>query len=298
MSTQYVYQTLKSLSIQDLRQLNREFDHSTTGNQANLIKRLMVGPNQMAGAKTIIDVSQAKILENILEVGDNSFIKNATFFQLYNLYRTNRKSRDLIGPHLAKKRQAELKKLQTWLASHEKDYTIEQLTNLKRLRLEGDQIQVIPPEIGLLTNLEWLILSENQIQTIPPEISLLTNLKWLYLGSNQIQIIPPEIGQLTNLRYELYLDHNRIKTIPPEISGLTNLNRLDLSHNKIQTIPPEIGQLSNLKNLSLSENQIQTIPPEIGGLNNLRWLDLEDNLITEIPSEIGQLKERGTKVYI
>jgi len=53
MSSQQVYQTLKSLSLKDLRQLNLEFGHPTTNNKPALIGRLMTGPNQRGGAKKV-----------------------------------------------------------------------------------------------------------------------------------------------------------------------------------------------------------------------------------------------------
>ena len=72
-----------------------------------------------------------------------------------------------------------------------------------------------------------LRLGGNQLTALPPEIAELTNLGTLRLGGNQLTALPPEIGQLTILlELELELGGNRLTALPPEIGQLTNLKGL------------------------------------------------------------------------
>jgi hypothetical protein len=138
---------------------------------------------------------------------------------------------------------------------------------LTALRLDGNQLTSIPPEIGQLTNLTDLSLDCNQLTSIPPEIGQLTNLTALLIHTNQLTSIPPEIGQLTNLT-ALRLDGNQLTSIPPVIGQLTNLTALRLDGNQLTSIPPEIGQLTNLITLTICRNEITHIPANVTRLLN------------------------------
>ena len=74
------------------------------------------------------------------------------------------------------------------------------------LTLGGMSLWHLPPEIGQLTALKELHLDNNQLSSLPPQIGQLTALKELYLDNNQLTRLPPEIGQLTAL--------TRLRTYP------------------------------------------------------------------------------------
>ena len=79
------------------------------------------------------------------------------------------------------------------------------------LDLSGNELTVLPPEIGQLTRLKKLILGKldtensiyigNNLSELPKEIGLLVQLEELEIASNQLSSLPAEIGQLTNLQY-------------------------------------------------------------------------------------------------
>ncbi len=154
------------------------------------------------------------------------------------------------------------------------------LTNLKVLKLDGNQITDVSPLAGL-TNLTELSLVSNQIIDLSP-LAGLTNLENLDLYDNQITDLSPLAG-LTNLT-ELHLGINQINDLSP-LTGLTNLTELWLYSNQITDLSPLAG-LTNLKDLSLDGNQITDVSP-LAGLTNLTVLRLYSNQITDLSPLAG-----------
>ncbi len=85
----------------------------------------------------------------------------------------------------------------------------------------------IPASIGKLTNLRKLILKRNDIQIIPTSIRRLVLLKELNLSCNNLSEIPEMLGVLNSLEI-LNLKHNKIQNIPKSLR--TFLNSLNKFH--------------------------------------------------------------------
>lgn len=126
-----------------------------------------------------------------------------------------------------------LEELRMFLKRSNKNYSMEELTNLEILNLSRYQLEEIPASVGQMTNLRELYLYNNKLKEIPASIGQLTNLQLLSLSDNKLKEIPDSIGQLTNLQ-ELYLYGNRLKEIPASIDQLTNLQELYLSNNPLE----------------------------------------------------------------
>ena len=75
-----------------------------------------------------------------------------------------------------------------------------------------------------------LSLIGQELEVLPPEIGQLTSLIELDLGLNELTELPPEIGNLTNLT-NLKVDRNHLKTLPPEIGRLRKLTHLNAGAN-------------------------------------------------------------------
>ncbi len=110
-----------------------------------------------------------------------------------------------------------------------------------RLNLSGEQLKVLPPEIGKLSGLTRLDLVGNRLAVLPPEIGELSRLTTLYLSDNQLTALPPEIGQLSRLE-GLNLSDNQLAALPLELGRLTMLEFLDLDGNPLTSPPPEVVQ--------------------------------------------------------
>lgn len=169
--------------------------------------------------------------------------------------------------------------------------SIGNLSNLKELRLDRNQINSIPASIGNLSCLEEINFCDNNISTIPKNINNLTSLKNFLFRHNPLTEFPC-LENLSNLE-TLVLDRcNLTGDIPESICSLTNLKSLQLTGNELSGYPKNIGNLSSLERLNLYKNHFTYIPDEIESLLNLKELALSENpLNCNIPDWIGSLKE-------
>jgi len=171
------------------------------------------------------------------------------------------------------------------------------LTNLKNLRLDFNQINLLPEWIGELENLELLKLGnsfsfslrpKNNLRKIPSSIGRLKNLKTLALDDVALSSIPVEIGNLYLLEH-LSLSKNQLKQLPESIFHLSQLKTLQIPENKISGLSESIGRLRNLEKLDISKNKLKTLPKSIGNLKKLKELRLYQNPFESVPKSIEKL---------
>jgi Leucine-rich repeat (LRR) protein len=138
------------------------------------------------------------------------------------------------------------------------------------LKLDTNNITVLPPEIGRCTSLVAIHLSNNQLSTVPAELSSLTHLTTLVLSHNSITSLPQSLWNITSLG-QLYLDYNQLTSISTEVSNLTHLTRLSMNNNALATLPQSLSNLSLLDMIEISNNAIcyKALPSTFQG-----WLDL------------------------
>ena len=133
-----------------------------------------------------------------------------------------------------------LEDIQQWLSLVKKrDYTLHELTNLKELWLNNNNLTTLPETIGQLKNLSGLYLEYNNLTSLPETIGQLTNLKYLWLNNNNLTTLPDTIGQLTNL-LGLDLEYNNLTTLHETIEQLINLDELDIDDNKLKILPKSL----------------------------------------------------------
>jgi len=65
--------------------------------------------------------------------------------------------------------------------------------NLRRLLLDGNQLNSVPAAIEKLMNLRVLDLSHNKLNIVPEAIRYIWNLERLLLGYNELQNVPEDI---------------------------------------------------------------------------------------------------------
>eukprot|EP01088_Endostelium_zonatum_P019180 TRINITY_DN6491_c0_g1_i2.p1 TRINITY_DN6491_c0_g1~~TRINITY_DN6491_c0_g1_i2.p1 ORF type:complete len:732 (-),score=175.60 TRINITY_DN6491_c0_g1_i2:92-2287(-) len=179
------------------------------------------------------------------------------------------------------------------------------------LDISANELEFLPPEIGLLVNLSNLNLRHNRISNLPVEVANLTKLDKLNLEYNRIRSLPPLRGPM-NLS-DIRLKYNRVTSLPdvvghikevldvqnnclteiPQFSNtnlLCDLKELILVDNQLTTLPATpLSALTSLTRLHLMQNKIHTWNPRfLSSQPALTELDLRDNKISEIPTSINQ----------
>ncbi|MBD3350722.1 MAG: hypothetical protein GF364_04460, partial [Candidatus Lokiarchaeota archaeon] len=191
------------------------------------------------------------------------------------------------------------------------------LSELRVLDLERNNLKELPDSIGQLKNLEEINLVENNIVHLPESIGNLTSLKKFLLHFNELEDLPESFGNLQNLK-TLELQFNLFKSLPESFGNLKNLEYLNLAgrnhyrsvsvgfdgkaygravpatqdsveYQSLRKLPESIGGLKSLKSLNLKCNDLRDLPRSFAELKNLKKLNLENNTFSKIPLELGHL---------
>ncbi|GJJ73635.1 hypothetical protein EMPS_05993 [Entomortierella parvispora] len=94
------------------------------------------------------------------------------------------------------------------------------LSRLVSLRLQGNRLTELPPQIFRLVSLQELDVSQNLLTEISGLIGMLApTLRELFLQSNHLEYLPQQLGRLKRLRL-LDLADNRLRCIPVEVQRL------------------------------------------------------------------------------
>ncbi|MED6192853.1 hypothetical protein PIB30_013953 [Stylosanthes scabra] len=146
----------------------------------------------------------------------------------------------------------------------------------------------VPTCFDNLTSLRKLYLNSNNLNKVPSSLWSLKDILEVNLSDNALTLsLPIEIGNLKAVTF-LDLSKNMISgSIPRDVSGLQNLQILNFSQNKLAgDIPDSLGSLMSLKDLDLSQNNLfGLIPRSLESLHYLESINLShNNLEGEIPN--------------
>jgi len=102
--------------------------------------------------------------------------------------------------------------------------------HLREINLHKNHIKAIPEEFLGLINLSVLRLDYNQIEVIPPRFAeCFYNLRELWLNNNNITEVPWNFNRLRQLKI-IHLNNNKIPYIPNTFGELV-LDELSIHHN-------------------------------------------------------------------
>ena len=163
-------------------------------------------------------------------------------------------------------------------------------TDLKVLKLYGNDLDSISTRIGELVNLEKLYLGKNNIHSLPMEIGNLKKLRILSVSNNRLDSLPSSLGVMSDLE-QLWLDNNQLRTLPTGIGQLKRLQTLQLRYNWMDSLPESIGNCEDLQFVFLNRNNLNALPGTIGNLRRLRELYLSGaGQALEVPQELCKLR--------
>ncbi|XP_018108000.1 leucine-rich repeats and immunoglobulin-like domains protein 3 isoform X3 [Xenopus laevis] len=159
------------------------------------------------------------------------------------------------------------------------------LHNLRELRLNNNELQIIPDLGQLSANITLFSLTNNKIEVILPEhLKPYQSLETLDLSNNLITELRAGSFPALQLKY-LYINNNRINTM--QSGAFDNLSAtlqvLKLNKNRISNIPSKMFKLSNLQHLELNRNRIKEILGlTFQGLDSLKSLRIQRNSIARL----------------
>ncbi|KAF2398547.1 L domain-like protein, partial [Trichodelitschia bisporula] len=164
--------------------------------------------------------------------------------------------------------------------------TIAQISSLRELRM-GDNLLTgeLASSIETLTNLEVLDVQGNKLSRLPDELGLLTRLRVLNVSNNRLTELP--MLALSKLPLvEILASKNAISgtLFPPEATGMPRLQTLDVSVNQLRAFCGSAFavDLPTLKTLNIAFNSIAALPG-LAGWTALITILAEDNKFAFLP---------------
>lgn len=123
--------------------------------------------------------------------------------------------------------------------------------HITSIKLAGQHLTALPPELLQRTNLLKLDLSDNDFATIPKEISSFKRLRVLKIAKNHLKQIHAGILHLKHLK-TLDVSYNQIRALPKQLSQ-SAIENLIIAHNQFFSIG-DYSLLTNIKKLVLTGN--------------------------------------------
>ncbi|KAL1434236.1 hypothetical protein MTO96_011876 [Rhipicephalus appendiculatus] len=196
------------------------------------------------------------------------------------------------------------------------------IDKLRRVLLENDLLDVVPPDLSAAKRLRWLCIRRNHVKFLKGMLSLpglleldlrfnaiemidenylsgMANLQTLRLSVNKIQHLPSALFKDTRKLKHVEIRSNRIRMINALFNDLRYLEMLDLSRNVITDIEDLMeSKMPLLKSVNLQDNLISVIP-EISASNAmLEKVLLNRNQITQVKPKAFAALEAMSRVEI
>lgn len=167
--------------------------------------------------------------------------------------------------------------------------TIEQLTSLETLELQGNKLTGLPVEIRALTHLRILNISNNKITSIPSEVFTSMSVIDLNACKNSLNGAFFEVDNAPHLQ-TLSLANNSLKSLSAsEMVSLPSIKHLDLSVNRLLSLP-NMTTWTNIVTLLVGENSLTSVPEGFCSLQQLRNADFTGNDIDRLDPHIALME--------
>ncbi|KAF1974754.1 hypothetical protein BU23DRAFT_553009 [Bimuria novae-zelandiae CBS 107.79] len=159
--------------------------------------------------------------------------------------------------------------------------SVETLTLLETLELQGNKLTSLPPEIRALTRLRALNISNNNLSSLPSEVFTSMSVIDLNASKNSFSGAFFQVDIVPNLQ-NLYLANNSLTSLcVSETVSLPSMKHLNLSANRLSTLP-NMSDWKNLTTLLVGENSLSSIPEGFCSLSQLRNADFTGNNIDKL----------------
>ena len=107
---------------------------------------------------------------------------------------------------------------------------------VSKMQLNGYKFQHYPEEVNQLTSLKSLQLQYNDIKFLPASMTSLVNLRELSVSHNPLVKVPPIVSSFSGLK-TLRMDNTLLEEIPAIMGKLKNLKAFSAVQNNILSLP-------------------------------------------------------------
>jgi hypothetical protein len=132
----------------------------------------------------------------------------------------------------------------------------------KKIDLCNLGLPYLPKMVTDEVSTEIMLCDHNEIDEIPPPLGLLFNLSVLSLSYNRLPELPSFLWGLERMR-EFNVDNNQLEYIPKEIVAFSGLVTLKFHGNMLQRVEPAIGAITSIRKLTLDKNFLKDLPSEL-----------------------------------
>ena len=165
------------------------------------------------------------------------------------------------------------------------------LSRLSSLRLAGNLLQDMSPNLEAFRGLVSLDVSHNVLEELPSAVGACSLLQRLDCSHNKLRKLADELCQLFRL-VVVDVSHNVLPRVPAGFSMLSNLHMLKASSNRLESLP---HMPASLLSLALDQNQLAELPPQIGDLSGLETLNLAHNKLSNLPPTLARTALRQSR---
>ncbi|MEY3443743.1 MAG: hypothetical protein RLZZ519_2024 [Bacteroidota bacterium] len=162
------------------------------------------------------------------------------------------------------------------------------LHQLKSLSIGSKTPKAFPKSLKGLANLEELKMEFNDLEVLPDALADLKGIKRMQLGRNRIVKLPSWIGELKSLE-ELDLHENQLKDLPDELKQAAQLKVLQLEQNQFTVFPKVLVEVPALESVILGRNKITTVPDLNPSASSLKYISLRLNKLEAFPWTLAAL---------
>ncbi|XP_062510631.1 leucine-rich repeat protein lrrA-like [Corticium candelabrum] len=154
---------------------------------------------------------------------------------------------------------------------------LKKLVHLRVLRLRGNKLVRLDNVFGTnMTNMRELYIDENQLVRLPSELCFMTALEILEASDNKLTYLPDCFGNLKMLKV-LNLSNNQLKEVPSSFSQLPSLITLDISNNMLSSMPNQLVSSYCLQSVFLNDNLLTVMSEWFSNTSQLQELDISNN---------------------